>query len=95
MKSLLFSPAAESDMVGNWYYTADRWSMDQADRYTDGIRDACHDLASNRRQGRSADVQPCYMKYLIGSHVVYFRDHGDLLEVVRILHSQMDVNRHL
>ncbi|MCL2345329.1 MAG: type II toxin-antitoxin system RelE/ParE family toxin [Desulfobulbus sp.] len=95
MKSLVFSPAAQSDMEVIWDYTVERWGLDQADRYTDDIRDACHDLTSGRRQGRPVEVRPGYLKYLIGSHVVFFRDHGDQLEVVRILHGRMDVGRHL
>ena len=94
MKSLVFSPAAQADMEGIWDYTAGRWGPAQADRYTDDIRDACNALASGRRQGRPADVRPGYLKYLTGSHAIYFRDHGDRLEVVRILHGRMDVDRH-
>jgi len=40
MKALAFSPAAEADIEGIWDYSADNWGPDQADRYTDEIRDA-------------------------------------------------------
>ena len=46
MKALSFSPRAEVDIDGIWDYSADNWGPDQADRYTDEIRDACHALAS-------------------------------------------------
>jgi toxin ParE1/3/4 len=95
MKSPVFSPAAQADMNGIWDYTAGRWGLDQADRYTDNIQDACHDLASGHRQGCPVDVRPGYLKYLTGSHVIYFRNDGSQLEVVRILHGRMDVERHL
>jgi toxin ParE1/3/4 len=95
MKSLVFSPAAQADMEGIWDYTFEYWGLAQADRYTDGIRDACHALASGHRQGRPVDVRLGYLKYLAGPHVVYFRDHGNQLEIVRILHGKMDVDRHL
>jgi len=90
-----FFPAAQADIEAIWDYTVEHWGLDQADRYTDDIRDACHDLASGHRQGRPVDVRPDYLKHLIGSHVVYFRDYRDRIEVVRILHGRMDVNRHL
>jgi len=95
MKSLVFSPAAQSDMEAIWDYTVEHWGLDQADCYTDDIRDACHDLASSRRRGRPVDVRPGYLKYPVGSHIVFFRDHGDQLEVVRVLHGSMDVGCHL
>ncbi|HRC59432.1 MAG TPA: type II toxin-antitoxin system RelE/ParE family toxin [Candidatus Propionivibrio aalborgensis] len=95
MKVLAFSPAAEADIDGIWDYSADNWGPEQADRYTDEIRDACHALASGRKQGRVVDVRPRYLKISTGSHVIYYRDQGDRLEIVRVLHSRMDSNRHL
>ena len=95
MKSLVFLPAAEADMKDIWHYTVDRWGMDQADRYTDDLRDACHELTRGLRQGRPVDVRPGLLKYRVGAHVIYFRDGGDRLEVVRVLHGRMDVGRHL
>ncbi|MCL2636418.1 MAG: type II toxin-antitoxin system RelE/ParE family toxin, partial [Betaproteobacteria bacterium] len=77
MKLFLFSPAAEDDLIAIWRYTAENWSADQADRYMDGIRDACHALARGHRQGRPVDVRLGCLKYLIGSQVIYFRDHDD------------------
>jgi toxin ParE1/3/4 len=45
MKTLAFSPAAKADTEEIWDYSADRWGPDQADGYTDAIRDACQALA--------------------------------------------------
>ena len=95
MKVLAFSPAAEADIDGIWNYSADNWGPEQADRYTDEIRDACHALASGRKQGRVVEVRPRYQKISTGSHVIYYRDQGDRLEIIRVLHSRMDSNRHL
>lgn len=37
-----------------------------------------------------------YRKYLIGSHVIFFRfKPGDMLDVVSILNQRMDVSAHL
>ncbi|PZQ48841.1 MAG: type II toxin-antitoxin system RelE/ParE family toxin [Rhodovulum sulfidophilum] len=91
MKALKFSPAAEADINGIWDYSAANWGPDQADRYTDEIRDACRALASGRKQGRAVDVRPGYLKCLTGSHVIFFRDLGGHLEVIRVLHGKQDV----
>ena len=40
-------------------------------------------------------VLPDFQKYLCGSHVVYFLDCADRLDVIRILHQQQDAERHL
>jgi len=95
VKALAFSPAAETDIDGIWNYSADNWGPEQADRYTDEIRDACEALAVGRRNGRTLDVRPGYLKLSTGSHMIYFRDSGDRLEIIRILHGSQDVERHL
>lgn len=95
MKSLVLSPAAEADIDEIWDYSAENWGVVQADHYTDEIRDACYALAAGRMQGRIVDVRPGYLKFPAGSHMIYFRERGDRLEVVRILHGKQDTERHL
>ncbi|GHT88972.1 plasmid stabilization protein ParE [Betaproteobacteria bacterium] len=94
MKPIAFSPAAEADIGEIWDYTADRWGADQADSYTDAIRDACHALARGKKQGLPSAL-PGFQKYLCGSHVVYFLDYADHLDVIRVLHQRQDAERHL
>lgn len=95
MKALVFSPAARADIDSIWDYSTENWGPDQADRYTDEIRDACHALASGRRRGNAVDVRPDYLKCRTGSHVIFFRDRGDHLQIIRVLHERQDVGRHL
>ena len=95
MKAIAFSPAAEDDIGEIWDYSADRWGPDQADSYTDAIRDVCYALAKGTKRGRPADVLPDFQKYLCGSHVVYFLDYTDHLDVIRVLHQRQDAERHL
>ncbi|CUS45789.1 hypothetical protein MGWOODY_Smn1613 [hydrothermal vent metagenome] len=40
-------------------------------------------------------MRPGYLKFSTRSHMIYFRDHGDRLEIMRILHGRQDVERHL
>ncbi|MFV0371348.1 MAG: type II toxin-antitoxin system RelE/ParE family toxin, partial [Azonexus sp.] len=49
MKTMAFSPAAEADIDETWDYSADKWGPDQADGYTDTIRDACCALAAGTK----------------------------------------------
>ena len=95
MKALHFSPAAECDIDEIWNYSADNWDADQADRYTDAIRDTCLALAAGRKRGRAADIRPGYLKLAVGSHMIYFKENGDRMEIIRILHGKQDVERRL
>lgn len=58
MKHLAFSPAAEADIDGIWDYSAQTWGPDQADRYTDEIRDACLALAHDHKTGAPRRCAP-------------------------------------
>ncbi|WP_345770894.1 type II toxin-antitoxin system RelE/ParE family toxin [Brucella intermedia] len=52
-------------------------------------------LTEGSKRGRLTDIRPGYLKYAVGSHVIYFREHVNTLLVVRILHGRMDVGRHM
>ena len=95
MKTLTFSPAAAADIENIWDYSAEHWGPDQADRYTDELRDACLALARGDRQGRRVPEREGYLKYATGSHMIYFRDQGERLEVIRILNQAQDPERHV
>jgi toxin ParE1/3/4 len=95
MKRVAFLPAAQADIHDIWYYTARQWSIHQADHYIDDLLDTCQKLASGDRQGRKAELRGADLKYPIGSHMIYLRDLGDQIEIVRILHGSMDASRHL
>lgn len=95
MKRIAFTPAAEADIDSIWDYSAKMWGADQADTYTDAIRDTCRALAEDRKRGRPAQVLPDFQKCLCGSHVIYFLESAGSLDVVRILHQRQDAERHL
>ena len=94
-KPYRLSPLAEADLEGIWLYTVKRWSMEQVDSYHHNLVAAFEGLAAGIKQGRVVDVLPGFLKYLCGSHVVYFLDYADHLDVIRVLHQQQDAERHL
>lgn len=91
MKLVRFSPLAIDDLEGIWRFSAERWGADQADRYLDGLHDACSSLAEGRIFGREVTVRPGYLKFVIGSHAVYYLDGGAQLNIIRVLHVRQDV----
>lgn len=95
MSRVTFSPAAATDLNDIWDYTVERWGVDQADHYTDDIRDTCISLARGEKHGRTVDVREGYLKHSVGKHFVFFRPTDTGIEVIRVLHQSMDVGRHL
>lgn len=88
------SPLAQADLEDIWSYTALRWSPMQAESYHATIIGAFEGLAAGRKQGRSADIRAGYLKYRVGSHVVFYRLSEAGIDIMRVLHERMDVSRH-
>lgn len=89
------SPLAEADLEEIWLYTFRTWSVEQADSYHGGLVTAFEGLAAGHKKGRPVDIREGYLKYAVGSHLVFYRVTGAGVDVIRILHQKMDVSRHL
>jgi toxin ParE1/3/4 len=93
----LLSPAARADLEEIWEYTRQHWGVDQAEDYIRELQHAMARAAANPRIGRACDeIRIGYRKLAGGSHVFFYRvtDNG-VIDVVRVLHQRMDVDRHL
>jgi len=92
----VLSPAARADLEEIWDYTCWRWDDDQAEEYVREIQRAIERVVDNPMIGRACDeLRPRYRKHAVGSHTLYYRIvSGDVINVVRILHQRMDVDRH-
>lgn len=93
----LLSPAAQADLEQIWDYTHGRWGVDQAEDYLRELERAINRIAMHPLIGGSCDgIRPGYRKLATGSHVLFYRVIADDdVDVVRILHRRMDVDRHL
>lgn len=94
-KAYQLSPLAEADLEEIWLYTLKNWSIEQADAYHRSLVAAFEGLAAGIKQGRPVDVSPDFQKYLCRSHVIFFLDYPDYLDVIRVLHQRQDAERHL
>lgn len=96
MTAYRLSPAAQSDVADIWNYTAEKWGIDQAEAYVRRVKRAVQAIAADYQLGRACEeIRSGYWKYLVGSHVLFYRIDLDGIDVVRILHSRMDFERHL
>ena len=96
MKGYVLSPRAQKDIDDIWEYTVEHWNVRQAEIYLRQIQRAVETVAVAPNIARScADIRPGYWKYPAGSHVLFFRITDQGINVVRVLHSRMDFERHL
>lgn len=70
MNRFTVSPAARSDLRKIWFYTAENWSAEQADRYVKLVDAAFRRLAAGETSGRNADeFRRGYLRLTIESHL--------------------------
>lgn len=76
-------------------FTIQRFGVEQARRYRDGLKACFEQLAENPRMGRRAEHLAKHLRrFEHQSHVVFYQPKTDGLLIVRILHSRMDVARY-
>ena len=92
----VLSPRAQTDLDDIWDYTQDRWALDQAETYTRQLWKDIAIVANRPSLGKECtEVRPGYRIYPSGSHVLFYRKTSEGINVVRILHEQMDYQRHI
>lgn len=89
-------PAAEVDLSEIWLHGADRWGVEQAERYS-GSLFAVFDLLADfpelaRERG---EFTPPVRIHPSGSHLVLYRLDGPEIEIVRILHAHQNLTGYL
>jgi toxin ParE1/3/4 len=98
MKPLPFviSKKAIADLEEIWLYTADRWSIGQADRYYHLIFDEINFICKNPRSGRQMDwIRRGYRVAKVKFHLIFYKVEKDFVQIIRILHERMDIENRL
>lgn len=96
MSQYRFTPAAQRDLSSIWDFTEEHWDVRQAETYIAEIRAAVERVADDPRRGRTCDeIRTGYRRYGIGSHLLFYVESTEGVDVVRILHQRMDPMRHL
>lgn len=90
------TPAAQRDLSSIWDYTVERWDAGQAETYVLEIRSAIERIAKQPDRGRAVnEIRTGYRRYSIGSHLIFFIENDEGVDIIRILHQRMDPTRHL
>ena len=85
------TPAAQSDLEDIWLYTAQRWSVAQADRYTDILEDTLERLVFMPQMARErVEFEPPVRIHPSAEHLIVYRIEQDRLVVLRVLGAGQD-----
>lgn len=84
------------DLEEIWFYTFKTWSQEQADRYHTLIIKEIDFLAKKPESGKISDhIRQGYRSSKVKSHYIFYSFNSTKLEIIRILHENMDIPNHL
>lgn len=97
MANFRLSKKAVEDLSGIWNYTYENWSENQADIYYQLLIDSFKEIAERPTLGKDYSGIIDKLKGLkVGSHLVFYQQLTDQpIEIIRILHEQMDLRNRI
>lgn len=89
-------PAAQVDLEKIWRHSALTWSVDQVDRYIDGLFGLFDLLADFPAMARERpEFRPPVRIHSHGAHMVIYRAQGEGVEIIRIVHAHQKLAAYL
>lgn len=92
------SKEALNDLEKIWLYTYETWSFEQADRYINLLMDEIDYISANPKSGKDfSHARKGYYRIKVRSHFIFYKIYlnKNELEIIRILHQQMDFESQL
>jgi toxin ParE1/3/4 len=97
MPGFTLTKKAKADLMEIGRYTQFHWGRDQRDKYL-SMLDACfRQLSANPLHGSDcSDIRSGYRKINAGSHIIFYRQTCEgAIEIVRVLHGRMDIEKRI
>lgn len=96
MLRIVNSALAENDLLEIWLYTAEEWNLSQADNYVTQLVSALKNLLDHPELGKDrSDIKTGYRSLLINHHLAFYKLKGDEIQVMRVLHESVDIEKHI
>ena len=93
---LVISPRAAEDLADIYRYGTQHWGEGQAAHYLDMIKDQIWTLTRHPEIGAQRDNLLSHVRSLpTRSHIIFYRYSKATVEVIRILQSRQDPERHI
>ena len=97
MAKYIISEKALEDLNKIWTYTAENWSVEQANRYYNLIVDEIEFVSKNFDTAKDFEkIRKNYKYSKVKSHLLFYKKNDNTeIEVVRILHERMDIKNRI
>lgn len=94
MAEFRFTELAKADLDDIAAFSLERWGLEQALSYLDGLEQVCAMLADNPNLGPSAaEIEPNLRRRAYQSHVIFYEADANGVLIIRVLHHSRDVTR--
>ena len=91
-----FTVDAQPDLEEIIHYTVERWGVEQAHQYLDGLEALAARLAEAAQLGTQRnDLAEGLRSFPYVNHVLYYVIESHGITIVRVLHKSMDAKHHL
>jgi len=88
--------AAERDLKDIARYTQRKWGQKKRNQYLSSLDSRFAWLAEDPQFGKPRDeIKAGYRSYPEGRHVIFYRNAKENIEILGILHQNMDFKQHL
>lgn len=97
MSTFTLTQRAKSDLKSIAKFSEARWGRAQRNVYIKQFDEAFHMLADSPSMGKNCDfIKAGYRKFPQGSHIIFYKAVPTrAIEIIRILHKNMDVTSRL
>ena len=98
MTKYIVSKKATKDIELIWFYTKEKWSLEQANRYYNLILDNMEYIAAFPLSGIDySHIRKDYRCSKIKSHLIFYKykKKENCVEIIRVLHHSLDIERRL
>ena len=88
---------AVDDLTSIWNYTLEKWSEKQADKYYNMLIDNFNEISKTPSLGKNySDIIKNILGLRVGRHIIFYRElQNNEIEIIRILHEQMDLKNRI
>ncbi|MEW2740335.1 type II toxin-antitoxin system RelE/ParE family toxin [Providencia sp. PROV130] len=96
--SVRFTYKAKEHIRSIQLYSLRRWGKNVAKAYANSLRVTMTDILANQPslgRDRSEDLHLGVFSFPVESHIIYYREAREGIEVLAILHHTQDPNSHL
>lgn len=92
MKQYRVTPRARDDLRNIALYSQQQWGRAQRNKYLKLLEQRFEWIVEHPLLGKSrSDIGVGYYSCLQGEHVVFYRINGDTIEIIGVLHQEMDI----